>query len=487
MVALKTSTPPRVLVIDNTLSLAQTYQRHLIADGLMTDHAALGKDALQLLSERDYDVVLLDLQLPDIHGNNILHEINVSCSNTCVIVVTADDSARRATESMRLGAYDYLVKPISPTRLLVTVRNAIERFDLHHEIDEIRLEFKKDGFGGFIGSSRCMQSVYASIGNVATSKATVFVTGESGTGKEVCANTIHQVGQRADKPFIVLNCGAIPAELIESEIFGHVKGSFTGAIADHNGTAKQAHGGTLFLDEVCEMDVKLQTKLLRFLQTGTFQKIGSAKLEKVDIRIICATNKDPVAEIGAGRFREDLYYRLNVIPIELPALRERDDDVVLIAQAVLKKYAREEGRLFKGFTPQALDCLRRYRWPGNVRELQNVIRRVVVMNEGSYVDVDMLPSNIATPQRHGVPLETNELEKTLDVGPISTLSENGHREGGTWIPAGTSLAKVEKIVIEGVIDRNNGNITVAARQLGVNPSTLYRKRTTWEKENNNQE
>lgn len=312
---------------------------------------------------------------------------------------------------------------------------------------------------GFIGSSTAMQVVYRLIETAAGSRATVFITGESGTGKEVAASAIHKLSQRAAKPMIALNCAAIPKDLIESEIFGHVKGAFTGAVADRDGAAQRASGGTLFLDEICEMDLALQGKLLRFLQTGEFQRVGGSKTEKVDVRIIAATNRDPLAEVEAGRFREDLYYRLHVIPVMLPALRERGEDVLKIGQYFLSTYSAEEHKRFIGFTPEVMQMLRHYDWPGNVRQLQNIIQNIVVMNDGELVQPDMVPPPVGG--RWARPHSTRRADATgvmLNIRP---------------------LAEVEREAIESAITACEGNIPKAAVLLGVNPSTIYRKLQQW--------
>lgn len=320
---------------------------------------------------------------------------------------------------------------------------------------------KYTNFQGFIGHSTAMQVVYRMIEQAASSKATVFVTGESGTGKEVCAQAIHKLSLRAQKPFIALNCAAIPKDLIESEVFGHVKGAFTGATSDREGAAMLANGGTLFLDEICEMDLALQGKLLRFLQTGEFNRVGGSKTEKVDVRIVTATNRDPLAEVEAGRFREDLYYRLHVVPIMLPALRERGEDVIEIALALLTTYSAEEKKAFTGFTPEVARMLQSYDWPGNVRQLQNIIRNIVVLHDGERVAPEMVPAPVGGrwARPHGF--------KKTDFSNASAL---GIRP----------LAQVEREAIEAAITACDGNVPKAAVMLGVSPSTIYRKRLVWD-------
>ena len=342
----------RLLLIEDSIALARVYQEYLKGIGLDILHAADGKSGLQYIDEQEPDVILLDLNLPDINGLEILEKLYQTAQTTIVIVITAHGSVDMAVEAMRLGAFDFLQKPFDAERLRVTVRNALEKQNLSNLVKTYQKNFERDRFHGFIGSSLSMQAVYRIIESAASSRATVFITGESGTGKEVCAEAIHQEGDRRAAPFIALNCAAIPRDLIESEIFGHVKGAFTGASAERHGAATQADGGTLFLDEIGEMDIDLQSKLLRFVQTGSFQKVGGSKVEKVDVRFVCATNRDPLEMVSKGRFREDLFYRLHVIPIHLPALRERGEDVLLIAEYFLQKFSQEENKDFINFDSQ---------------------------------------------------------------------------------------------------------------------------------------
>ena len=320
-----------------------------------------------------------------------------------------------------------------------------------------------------------MQAVYRIIDAAAPSAATVFITGESGTGKEVCAEAIHRAGNRAEKPFIAINCGAIPHDLMESEIFGHTKGAFTGATSDRKGAAALADGGTLFLDEIGEMDMDLQTKLLRFVQTGRFQKVGGSQEEQVNVRFICATNRDPLKEVEAGRFREDLYYRLHVVPITLPTLRERSDDIMLIANHFLVKYATEEGKKFRDFSPEAEVVFRHYSWPGNVRQLQNVIRNIVVLHNGEQVELAQLPP----------PLDTSLSQQEIEgITPQMATAQTASimSSGGIVIDRVRPLALVEREVIEHAINHCDGNIPKAAAMLEVSPSTIYRKKQAWDEQ-----
>ena len=319
----------------------------------------------------------------------------------------------------------------------------------------------------FIGSSAAMRRVHDTIRSVAGSMATVFITGESGTGKELCALAVHAGSARASGPFIALNCGAIPQDLLESEVFGHMKGRFTGAISDKPGAAAAADGGTLFLDEICEMAPALQTKLLRFLQTSTVQPVGAVRPRKVDVRIICATNRDPAEAMRRGEFREDLYYRLFVVQVHMPPLRDRADDVVEIAEIALDRFACEEGRRFDGFDPEVLALFRRHSWPGNVRQLLNVIRNVAVLQPGGRVTLDMLPASLHREQRVMPP-------GTPATGPVPAPGPLG-LDG----LIGRSMAEIERLVIEETLARNGGSVPKAARVLDLSPSTLYRKLEGW--------
>jgi len=295
----------------------------------------------------------------------------------------------------------------------------------------------------------------------------VFITGESGTGKEICAQTIHDVSNRSGKRFIPLNCGAIPPDLLESEVFGHLKGSFTGAIQDKLGAAAAADGGTLFLDEICEMDLNLQTKLLRFLQTSTIQPVGETRPRKVNVRIICATNRHPLAEVKSGRFREDLYFRLQVVPIHLPPLRERGDDIIQIAQSTLAQLSAEEGRSFTRLSTSVQKQLLAMPWPGNVRQLQNVLRNVVVLNNGPEVKTNMLPPDTN--------LETKS-EPQIPMAPLPVAAPPLHEAFKDL-----TMAEIERMVIEDRISRQGGSVPKAARALDLSPSTIYRKIDAWQK------
>lgn len=455
---------PRVLLVEDTASLARIYREYLSDEPIELIHVDTGARAFAELKRRTPDAVLLDLVLPDIGGLEILRHIHLNKLQCEVIVITAHGSINTAVEAMRLGAFDFVVKPFSAERLRVTLNNALERRHLSRIVETYRDTDRKQYFG-FIGSSLPMQAVYRIIDSAAQSKATVFITGGSGSGKEVCAEAIHKRSNRGDGPFVAINCGAIPKDLMESEIFGHVKGAFTGAIAGRDGAARRADGGTLLLDEICEMDMDLQTKLLRFVQTGSFQKVGGSEAEDVDIRFVCATNRDPLKEVAEGRFREDLFYRLHVIPLALPCLSERDDDVLAIAEKFLSSYSGEEGKSFAGFSGDVRAVLRAYAWPGNVRQLQNVVRNIVVLNDGGEVTMEMLPA----------PLD--DVEGSVVEGYVEPVATPAPTPSNGVIHP---LAEIEREAIERAIRLSSGNVSIAAAALGVSASTLYRKKAVWQ-------
>lgn len=467
----------KVLIVEDSASLALGYAAQLEDAGHEVSLSETLADARRALASENFDVVLLDLQLPDGDGLTIFDAWTGKAGAPSVIVVTADGSLNRAITAMRLGAYDFLVKPVAGSRLLATVANAAQQrsdAQVALESETAPLEESEDeGFHGFIGKSPAMKVVFRTIESVADSKATVFVTGESGTGKEVTAEAIHAASKRRSGPFVAINCGAIPENLLESELFGHVKGAFTGAIENRIGAAKAADGGTLFLDEICEMDLKLQVKLLRFLQTGMIQRVGSSAAEPVNVRIVCATNRDPEREVAEGRFREDLYYRLNVIPITLPALRDRGEDVGLIANRLAIRIAQEEGRKISGFSKPSEAYLASHSWPGNVRELQNALRRAIVTGSGTKVELNgaSSPSVHARPEPSLAPVASgHSLTEPLAQAPAPV---------GQTDFSGLTLEQVERMAIEQAIARNAGNICKAARGLGVSPSTIYRKLERW--------
>ncbi|HIF26345.1 MAG TPA: sigma-54-dependent Fis family transcriptional regulator [Micavibrio sp.] len=456
----------RILLIEDDRSIAALYIGALEKDGYHVTLCASGADALAALQDAAPHMALLDIKLPDMDGLTVMDYLARHHPCLPVIVITGHGSVNTAVDAMRRGADDFLVKPFSTERLLSavagtlakdrdeTVPRAIAGLTGHAE----HKPAQRQSFGDFIGGSAVMRSVFSQIENAARSDATVFITGESGTGKEICAEAIHKHSKRALKPFIPINCAAIPRDLMESELFGHVKGAFTGAITDRHGAAHMANGGTLFLDEIAEMNRDMQSKLLRFLQSLSFQKVGGSKIETTDIRIICATNKNPLDEIDSGQFREDLFYRLHVLPVYMPPLKDRGDDVIDIAMAFLQRFTREEQKNFVSFDEEAERRLRSYDWPGNIRQLQNVIRNVVVMHEGDIVSVHMLPGGLLHGKNSTIPLIPSKTT-SFEIKP---------------------LAQAEREIIESAIRACDGNIPQAAAALEVSPSTIYRKKASWD-------
>jgi len=463
---------PKVLLIEDDQSVANLISRYLEEENIKIEHIANGTDGLSYIESKLPDLVLLDLNLPDANGLDILKKIHIEKIPSEVIIITGHGNVNVVVEAMKYGAFDFLAKPFDGERLTVSINNALEHHRLTGIVEEFE-ELNRSRFQKFIGRSNPMQAVYSIIENAAPSKATVFILGESGTGKELCAEAIHKLSDRSKSPFVPLNCAAIPKDLVESEIFGHVKGSFTGAMKDREGAVSRADHGTLFLDEIGEMNIDLQAKLLRFLQTGQYQRVGSNSLETVNVRIVCATNRDPLNEVKEGRFREDLYYRLNVIPINLPPLHNRDNDVILIARHFLELFNKEEGKEFTQFAIDVEKEFLKYKWPGNVRQLENTVRNMVVLNKGTEITVAMLPEDVT---------RNTESKTKVNAADIPTvdrnIEENTNKEFS--IMDIKPLWVIEKEAITQAIDVCDGNIPKAAAMLDVSPSTIYRKKQSWD-------
>ena len=444
-----------ILIIEDDLALTQIYKDYLRDEPYDVEIALTGSEGIELARELDPDAIILDMRLPDISGLEVLEQANQENWRAGIVVVTAHGTVDVAVSAMQAGAADFLTKPFDDERLIVTVRNCLERQELNDLVKTYRDRFERDGFAGFIGSSLPMQEIYRIIESAASSKASVFISGESGTGKELCAAALHTEGARHNGPFVAINCGAIPRELMESEIFGHVKGAFTGAHAEREGAARRADGGTLFLDEICEMDQELQVKLLRFVQTGQFQKVGDSATESVDVRFVAATNRDPMAEVAAGRFREDLFYRLHVIPIEMPPLRDRGADIVRLAETFLLRAAAAEGKRFTAINDGARELIAEYPWPGNVRQMENVIRNAVVLGSGPTLTRDMI-------------------EPALKLESQTPATETPAPANASR-PAIRPLHEIEMEAIEAAIKACDGNVTRAAVMLEISPATVYRR------------
>lgn len=461
-----------VYVVEDSVASGTLYCSYLEAEGYETKHFTEGHAALVAIKERMPDVIVQDVCLPDISGLEVLRFVNRQSCPARVVIVTANSSIDVAVDAMRHGGFDFIEKPFPKERLLTSVDNALNQLKVDTKPSEdVRVTPVAQGSVSehFVGESLAMATVFRLLDSASKSKASVFVTGESGTGKEVCAVALHESSARHDGPFVAINCAAIPVDLFESEIFGHEKGAFSGAVNQRKGAAELASGGTLFLDEICEMDLNLQAKLLRFLQTGTFSRVGGQKVLHSDIRIVCATNRDPAREVGEGRFREDLFYRLNVIPVQLPPLRDREDDALQLARHFLKLKSDENQKNFKSFDKAAEQKIRQYDWPGNIRELQNIIENIVVINDGELITDSMLSVIISN---------SPEGRSSAPQSPVS-IKEQAFTQPNDPATTIRPLWQVERDAIESAIQQCGGNIPLAAAWLGVSASTIYRKIKTW--------
>ncbi|MGK4000908.1 sigma-54-dependent transcriptional regulator [Sorangium sp. So ce1024] len=435
----------RVLVVDDEASARSGLEKLLRQEGYAVDAAGDGAEALEIAAERPPDVVVTDLKMPKMDGMALLGKLREQDPSLPVLVVTAFGDVTSAVQAMRAGAEDYLTKPVDFDALLLSIERALERSALRVEAENLRRQLREregEGVEGLIGASPAMQKVYRMARQVAAARATVLITGESGTGKGELARAIHAKGPRAKAPFVTLHCAALAESLLESELFGHERGAFTGADRRRIGRFEQAHGGTLFLDEVGEIAPATQVKLLRVLQERMFERVGGNETISVDVRLIAATNRDLAAAVQEGRFREDLYYRLNVVHIDMPPLRVRDTDVLLLANHFLRRFAAENHRKIEGFTDQARAKLVAHRWPGNVRELENAIERAVVLCDDTRIDADHLP---------------------IDAAPVA--------KGALRIP-GATMAEIERYAILSTLEATNGSTTRAAELLDISIRTI---------------
>jgi DNA-binding NtrC family response regulator len=429
--------------------LQDVLQALLQGDGFDYLKAVSAAEGMRILSEEEVDVVLLDLMLPDRTGLELLPEIKEFDPHLPVVVITAYSSVESAIEAMHLGAFHYVPKPFKNEEVLHLVRRASERRKLL--VENLLLRSRLEGMGEIVGTSRRVQEVFELMRRAAPARSNILIGGESGTGKELVARAIHSLSPRREGPFVPVHTSAIPAELLESTLFGHVKGSFTGAVSSRKGLFEAAHNGTLFLDEVGTINLETQTKLLRVIQEREIRRVGAVKAQAVDVRLVAATNADLWNEVQEGRFREDLYYRLNVITIEMPPLRERHDDIPLLATHFLRLYAEENDREVEGFSPAAMDALSAYPWPGNVRELENAVERAVVLSRADTVEVDELPQAVRGEGEGRLP--------TTDLPP----------EGVDFRQAVTSYQ--ERLIRE-ALRRSDGVQRRAARLLQLSPTTL---------------
>ena len=442
------------LIVEDDDDSARMMAALVANEGFSASTAASLRDARRQMAMQPPDLVLLDLQLPDGNGMALLDDTALM-GNSEVVLMTGHATLETSIQALRYGAADYLIKPVSARHLQGILSRVMKPSALKAEVKELHQDLERSGrFGLLVGRSAPMKLVYEQIGRVAGTSVTVFITGESGTGKELVARTVHDLSRRRARPFLAVNCGAISPNLIESEIFGHEKGSFTGADRQHQGFFERAHGGTLFLDEITEMTPQLQVKLLRVLETGTFMRVGSTTPQETDVRVVAATNRDPLLAVASGALREDLLYRLNVFPVDLPPLRERLDDLPLLVQHFLQEIGKREGAA-KQATPTALERLGQYRWPGNVRELRNVLQRAYVMTPGPEITDQWLPRDVL-------------------AGPV-TASEPLPREGVLEVSIGTPLAAVERQLIVATLEHYGYHKERTAAALGVSLKTLYNR------------
>ncbi len=444
------ATSKHILVVDDDAYVREPTEEILCRKGYEVDTATDGKSALSKLDEADYDLILSDIKMPGMDGIALLEAARAKFPDTHIIMMTAFGSVDNAVEAMRKGAYDYIQKgSADPAEIELVVERALKYQDTERENKRLRSELQdKYSFSNMIGKAHNMEQVFDLIDTVADSRATVLVTGESGTGKELVARALHYNSSRRTAPFIRLNCAALPKDLMESELFGHEKGAFTGAIKQTRGRFEMADGGTLLLDEISEIDPALQAKLLRVLQEREFERIGSTQTIKVDVRIVATTNRDLQKEVAAGNFREDLYYRLNVIEMGLPPLRERKEDIPALVQNFVAKFNEENGKSVSGLADETLDALLQYDWPGNIRELENYTERAVVVAQ----------SEILTP---------GDYPQRLVSGP------QGNNDGG--IHVGMTVHEMERRLIMKTLESCKGNRTEAAGLLGISTRTLRNK------------
>ena len=443
-------TRPRVLLIDDDESFRRVAEHNLTRLGFDTTSAQDGESGLSALQAGTFDVVVTDVQMPGMSGLDVLREVKRFDRTIPVLIITAYGTIRNAVDAMQAGASDYITKPFNREELRLKIEQALKVRSLEEEVEELRIERDaRFGFDAIVGRSAAMEEMFRQARKVARSDATVLILGESGTGKELLAKAIHLASPRKENPFVPVNCTAIPADLLESELFGHEKGAFTGATRSRIGKFEQADGGTLFLDEIGEMRMDLQTKLLRSLQEREIERVGGSASVQVDVRVIAATNRDLQKAIEENAFREDLYYRLSVIPLRLPPLRERREDVPFLVDHFLSKHSPDRTMRVD---PEAMECLIAYDWPGNVRELENTIERMVVLSEEATISLDALPSEMVRPEarRYG--------------GLGLTLPDRGF-----------SLDELEKELIVAALEKHGGNQTRAAAYLGITrPTLIYR-------------
>jgi DNA-binding NtrC family response regulator len=442
----------RVLVVEDDRAARIGLTELIRAWGYVAEDASDGEEALQKITTFRPGIVLTDLVMPRMDGLGLLRALQDQLTDLCVVILTAQGTVETAVEAIRDGAYDYLTKPVDPHRLQILLAKAVERQETRREVRVLRRQLRDQGsFGRIIGNTPAIRKLYRTIEQAAPTGASVLIWGESGTGKELVAQTIHQLSDRVHQPYIAINCAAIPETLLESEIFGHEKGAFTGAVERRLGCFELAHRGTLFLDEIAEMVPVTQVKLLRVLQERTFRRLGGRTEQSVDVRIIAATNVNPLDAVQRGKLREDLYYRLNVFSIELPPLRARREDIPLLVQSFIGEFSGRNGREVRGVSQEALSLLEQYHWPGNIRELRNVIERATILTPGEFIEAAQLPPELSAP-----PTKASE------------------RHQITLTP-GTTVDEAEMKLIEITLAHTGQNKTRAADLLGISLKTLHNK------------
>jgi two-component system, NtrC family, response regulator AtoC len=450
---------PQILVIDDEAPNREALSLLLSQEGYRVRSAESGEEGLELLRENPFEIIITDLFLPGVSGIDILKKVKEESPYTNVILITGNASAETAVEAMKEGAYDYITKPFNFEKLKVLVAKAVEKSRLVAENLYLRQQLRgKYKFANMIGHSRPMQQVFSRMEKVLNTDSTILILGESGTGKELVAKAIHFNGPRKDRPFVAINCGAIPAELLESELFGHVRGAFTGAMADKPGKFEVADKGTIFLDEIATMPMHLQMKLLRVLQEQEVERVGSSHKTKLNIRVISATNANLEEEVRLGRFREDLYYRLNVIPIHLPPIRDRREDIPLLIQHFLQRICKEMGRSLMSVSPAAMQALEFYDWPGNVREMENVIERTVALSDGELIEKKDLPHDIGG---------GNEEDDDEDIFYPKVTADG--------LDLTRIIGKIESRMICEALELSGGVKARAATLLNINRTTLVEK------------
>jgi len=446
----------QVLIIDDDPVILEVIGEILKTRGFQVVAAPNGGAGIRELERDYYDLVLTDLVMPDVDGMQVLEHVVATTPKTTCIVLTGHGTIRSSVEAIKKGAFDYITKPITADELLVVIEKALKFRNLEEENFRLKKELQQTyGYDNLVGTSNAIKKIYELIEKVADTDGTVLISGASGTGKELIARAIHYDSSRSDRPLVVINCGAIPEELLESELFGHEKGAFTGAYKSRIGRFEMANGGTIFLDEIGEMSPALQVKLLRVLQEKRFERVGGTKTIHVDARIIAATNKNLIAALNKGKFREDLYYRLNVIPIKVPPLRQRKSDIPLLIDFFMKKFQKGKEKKITGFSPEAMDAMLKYDWPGNVRELENVIKRLTILCDDQVVGCEDLPEHIPQKGRSIQPVEEDFLEDGVTL----------HK----------AVEDYEKRLILGALERSNWVKTRAAKLLNINRTTLVEK------------